>query len=114
MTYILLVEDDLAVRSLVEEVLCDSGYEVDAESTVAGGLALLAARAYDLLLTDGRLPDGHGLTIAAKAKEIGVRVLVFTGYAHELPREQRESVTILQKPVRIRELLGAITQSLNS
>jgi DNA-binding response OmpR family regulator len=114
MPCILLVEDDLAVRSLVEEVLCDSGYEVDAESTVAGGLALLAARAYDLLLTDGRLPDGHGLTVAAKAKEIGVRVLVFTGYAHELPREQRESVTVLQKPVRMRELLGAITQSLNS
>ena len=114
MTCILLVEDDLAVRSLVEEVLCDSGYEVDAESTVAGGLALLAARAYDLLLTDGRLPDGHGLTVAAKAKEIGVRVLVFTGYAHELPREQRENVTVLQKPVRMRELLGAITQSLNS
>ena len=114
MTCILLVEDDLAVRSLVEEMLCDSGYEVDAESTVAGGLALLAARAYDLLLTDGRLPDGHGLTVAAKAKEIGVRVLVFTGYAHELPREQRESVTVLQKPVRMRELLSAITQSLNS
>ena len=114
MTCILLIEDDLAVRSLVEEVLCDSGYEVDAESTVAGGLALLAARAYDLLLTDGCLPDGHGLTVAAKAKEIGVRVLVFTGYAHELPREQRESVTVLQKPVRMRELLGAITQSLNS
>ena len=114
MTRILLVEDNLPIRSLVEEVLCDSGYEVDAESTVAGGLALLAARAYDLLLTDGRLPDGHGLTVAAKAKEIGVRVLVFTGYAHELPREQRESVTVLQKPVCMRELLGAITQSLNS
>src|ERR687893_798236 len=114
MTCILLVEDDLAVRSLVEEMLSDSGYEVDAESTVAGGLALLAARSYDLLLTDGRLPDGHGLTVAAKATEIGVRVLVFTGYAHELPREQLENVTVLQKPVRIRELLGAISQSLSS
>ena len=114
MTRILLVEDNLPIRLLVEEVLCDSGYEVDAESTVAGGLELLKARSYDLLLTDGRLPDGHGLTIAAKATEIGVRVLVFTGYAHELPREQRENLTVLQKPVRIRELLGAITQSLDS
>ncbi len=113
MTRILLVEDDPGVRLLLEEVLRDSGYEVDAESTVAGGLALITARTYDLLLTDGRLPDGKGLRIAAKAREIGLKVLVFTGYAHELPRAQRENVTVLQKPVRITELLGAITRSLS-
>jgi len=114
MTRILLVEDDEQVRLLVEEVLMDAGYEVDATSTVAGGRSMLDCRDYDLLLTDGRLPDGNGLSLANKASNQGVAVLVFTGYAHEFPREGREHITVLQKPLRVRELLKHVAASVNA
>ena len=65
---ILLTEDDEDVRALVEDALLDQGYQVDATETVAGALSLLDVQSYDLLLTDGWLPDGTGLMVAEKAK----------------------------------------------
>jgi DNA-binding response OmpR family regulator len=79
MPRILLVEDDDLVRLVVEETLLDAGYEVDATGTVADGYSLLDSGVYDLLLTDGSLPDGNGLSIAQRANEMGVRVVIFTG-----------------------------------
>src|SRR5215472_2169416 len=64
MARILWVEDDFDVRSIVEDVLLDEGYAIDAAATVAEGEALLNAGEYDLLLTDGRLPDGTGIELA--------------------------------------------------
>jgi DNA-binding NtrC family response regulator len=95
---ILLTEDDEDVRTLVENALLDEGYQVDATETVAGALSLLDVQPYDLLLTDGWLPDGTGLMIAAKAKRRAVKVVVFTGCAHTFPREELAEYTVLAKP----------------
>jgi CheY-like chemotaxis protein len=87
MTRILLVEDDHDVRLLVEHVLLDAGYEVDATDSVAGGLSLLECRSYDLVLADGRLGDGTGMQVADRARGLGdTPVLIVTGYAFDLPR----------------------------
>ena len=68
--YILLVEDDEQVRFIIDEYLRDSGYQVDAADTVAAACSLLAdSRSYNLVITDGRLPDGNGLMIAQRASE---------------------------------------------
>jgi DNA-binding response OmpR family regulator len=48
MPRILLVEDDPDVRLLVEHVLLDAGYAVDATASVEGGQSLLDCRRYDL------------------------------------------------------------------
>jgi len=100
---ILLVEDDPDVRLLMEGVLLDADYEVDATDTVRSGCALLETLPYDLLLADGRLPDGTGPMVAERAHEIGVKVLVVTGYSFELPREHISRYEVLSKPVRPRE-----------
>lgn len=114
MNRILLVEDDPDVRLLMEGVLLDADYEVDATDTVRGGCALLSSRSYDLLLADGRLPDGTGLMVAEKAHDIGVKVLVVTGYSFELPREHISRYEVLAKPVRPSELLKAIERVLQT
>jgi DNA-binding response OmpR family regulator len=63
-TRILLVEDDHDVRLVIEHMLLDAGYEVDATESVAGGKSLLACRSYDMVLADGRLGDGTGMMVA--------------------------------------------------
>ena len=62
MARILLVEDDANVLMLLEHVLCGDGYDVDTASTVEQARSHLAQRpGYDLVVADGRLPDGTGM-----------------------------------------------------
>jgi DNA-binding response OmpR family regulator len=105
---ILFVEDNEEVRSFVEEILTDGGYEVDTAGTVAQGCSLLDTRKYDLALVNGRLPDGTGLDVAQKAHQLGVKSLMVTGYAYEFDLRCPDYLTILQKPIRMSNLLQAI------
>jgi CheY-like chemotaxis protein len=114
MTRILLTEDDEDVRALVEDVLLDEGYDVDATETVAGAFARLAAHSYDLVLTDGRLPDGTGLEIADKAKQRNIKVVIFTGYAHDFPPDELAQYTVVMKPASMKDLMRTVAQVLNT
>jgi two-component system response regulator PilR (NtrC family) len=78
---ILLVEDDPDIRLLWEEVLMGADYEVDSTETVTGGCELLGSHHFDLVITDGRLGDGTGVTVADRAREKSIPVLIVTGYA---------------------------------
>jgi DNA-binding response OmpR family regulator len=109
---ILFVEDDEEVRSFIEEFLTDAGYEVDTAVTVALGSSLLDTREYDLAMVNGRLPDGTGLDVAQKAHQVGVKSLMVTGYAYEFDRQRPDYLTILQKPIRMSNLLQAIENAL--
>ena len=105
---ILFAEDDEEVRSLIEEFLTDAGYEVDTAGTVAQGRSLLDIRKYDLVMVNGRLPDGTGLAIAQKAHQLGVKSLMVTGHSSEFEQQRPHYLTILQKPIRMSNLLQAI------
>ncbi|HLY45102.1 MAG TPA: response regulator [Stellaceae bacterium] len=108
MNRILLVEDDPDLRLLLEHVLLDRGYAVDATATVAAACLNLEEAAYDLVLADGRLEDGTGMAVAEKAAASGIKTLILTGYAFELPREQLGRYDFLLKPVRPSELIEAL------
>lgn len=105
---ILFVEDDDQVRLLLEEAMRDEGYEVEAVATIAAAQELLAGNRYNLVLTDGRLPDGTGFSVAREASEKDIDVLVCTGYGLEFSDKDRASFPILAKPVRISDLLVVI------
>src|SRR5262249_30308952 len=111
---ILFVEDDEEVRSITEEFLTGAGHEVDTAGTVAQGCSLLDTRKYDLALVNGRLPDGTGLDVAQKAHQRGVKSLMVTGYAYEFDRRSPDYLTILQKPIRMSNLLQAIENALKA
>jgi two-component system response regulator PilR (NtrC family) len=107
---ILLVEDDEDVRELLEMVLVDEGYEVDATDSVAGALSLLGRRPYDLLFTDGMLPDGTGLVIADRATHHDIKVVIFTGFAHAFPAEELARYAVLQKPADMHDLVRTVAK----
>jgi DNA-binding NtrC family response regulator len=114
MPRILLIEDDADVRAVFEHILLAEGYEVDATGTITGGRGLLASRRYDLVLSDGRLPDGTGMELADQAAERDVPALIITGYAfilNELSRE-KEKYDFLLKPMRPPELVDAVNRAL--
>jgi len=112
MTRILLVEDDVDLRLIMEHVLIDGGYQVDTTSTVEGGCELLDCRFYDLVIADGRLSDGTGMEIADRAREKGLKTFIVTGYAFTMPPGSLDGYEVLLKPVRPTELLEAIARAL--
>jgi DNA-binding NtrC family response regulator len=112
MARILLVEDEADVRLVMEHVLIDAGYEVDAAATMSNGCELLRFGAYDLVVADGRLPDGTGMDVADLARERGVKALIVTGYAFMLPAVVRDRYNILPKPLHQAELVDAVQRAL--
>ena len=85
MPRILLVEYDPDVRPLLEHIIqTEAGYAVTSTQNLANGLRLLPEHPFDLLVTDVNLPDGSGLSLADKAKELGIARLVLTGHGLSL------------------------------
>lgn len=60
---LLLVDDDAVFLSTVASLLGRHGYHVETATTIAGGLAAVAARHPDLVLLDRLLPDGDGFDL---------------------------------------------------
>lgn len=114
MPRVLLAEDDRDVRMLMEHVLVVNRYQVDAVGTASAARMLLARQRYDLVLTDGALPDGTGLDVAHDAQRRGFPVMVITAYAFILPKEELARFEVLLKPVRPAELLQAVQRMLGT
>ena len=113
--YILLVEDDEQVCDILGEFLRDSGYQVDVAGTVTAACSLLAGgRAYNLVVTDGRLPDGNGLMIAQRASEQSIKVIIISGFPQELAAAERAQYPVLAKPFRLAILSNVISDTLSA
>jgi two-component system cell cycle sensor histidine kinase/response regulator CckA len=117
---ILLVEDEDAVRSLVETILASGGYKIlVADSPAqAAGICRTYGSQIDVLLTDVVMPDMSGPELAEDllALRPGLKVLYMSGYAGEYLDEQgvdSDGVALLQKPFTAAALEEKIRQVLN-
>lgn len=68
---ILLVEDNAINQQVAAETLAQAGFEVDAADNGARALAMLASKAYDLVLMDIQMPvlDGYAATTRIRAQD---------------------------------------------
>jgi two-component system response regulator HydG len=94
--------------------LLTAGYDVKVAANVQDGLSLLNTEVTDLLLTDGRLPDGTGIELADLADAKGTPVLILTGYAFILSELGRTKYRVLLKPMRPEEVVVAIEETLRN
>ncbi len=118
MSRILLVEDDPGVLALFEEVLLAAGYEVDTADTFQAADDLLAFRNYALLLSDGWLPGGTGMTLADHAKLKGIPALIITGFIDRLQQSGSPvswaNYTVVPKPITPHALLDGVSRIVRS
>ncbi len=112
MPRVLLVEDDIDVRPLLEHILLEAEFEVTAVESLTNALALLDKQPFDLVVTDVNLPDGSGLKVADRAKERGMRALVFTGHGLSLKPGMLAPYDYLLKPLNVREFVDAVRRRL--
>ena len=80
---LLVIDDDESVRSLLKDLLEESGYDVKAASCGEEALKMIRMATYDIIVTDLRLTGMHGLEVIKEVKAIdsGIDVVVMTGYA---------------------------------
>jgi class 3 adenylate cyclase len=83
MANILLVDDESSARSTMALLLRKRGHQVREADGVAAAIDALDLEAFDLVLTDLRMPDGGGLDVlrAARTRRSDASVILLTAYA---------------------------------
>jgi len=112
MPSILLADDDASMRQYLHRALARTGYQVTAVEDGPAALDELAARSFDLLLTDIVMPGMDGIELARRAapRHPAMRVMFITGFAavtleHPgLPADAR----VLSKPFHLRDLVAEV------
>jgi two-component system cell cycle sensor histidine kinase/response regulator CckA len=96
---ILVVDDEPAIRSLVETILKAAGHTVILASNGLEGVALYRSSPtqFDLVLTDLGMPvmDGHQLVKLIRETSASARIICMSGYTD---RPIPANVEFLQKP----------------
>lgn len=113
---ILLVEDDDALRGLLQRHLAERGWKVAEARTVGEALAALEARRPDLLVLDLHLPDGSGWEVAAclrSAPGPRVPIVVCSAYSHPI-RHSCRIEGYLAKPFTLADLDEAIDKAMTA
>jgi two-component system cell cycle sensor histidine kinase/response regulator CckA len=114
---ILLVEDDMGVRELLDDVLTAHGFAVSAAETAEQAELQAANHAFDLLLSDIDLPGMSGARLAASlsARLPAMQIVLMSGYPDdgEIAQARLEGRAILlKKPFSTTALVDRIRQVL--
>ena len=107
---ILIVEDEPALREVLEDLLSTSDHEVKAMATGASGLAALESWPPDVLVTDLGLPGGHGEEVAEAAAVLLPRpwIVLMSAEAGRLESARFLADAIVHKPFHMDELMSLI------
>jgi len=114
---ILLIDDEEIVSRRLRPALEREGYEVESFMVGKDALASIAAKNFDIVVTDMRIDEVNGLQVleAALKKSSKTKVVLITGYAtKELAREAlaKGAFEVLAKPFRPQDLRDAISRAI--
>jgi DNA-binding NtrC family response regulator len=111
------VEDESALREAVAEQLNDRGYHVEQAGSGEAAIERLADFAFDIIITDLRLPgiDGSAVVEAAVERYPDIIAIVITGYGtvkDAVDAIKRGARDFVSKPFQIDELLHVLDSAL--
>jgi DNA-binding NtrC family response regulator len=116
MIKILVVEDDIRMRSLIAELLRREGYSVSLAEDGTAAIIQLDEKSFDLVLTDLKFPQGDGMEVLIRSREVdpNVPVIIMTGYAtvsSAVQAMKEGAYDYLQKPFEPDELLLVVKRA---
>ena len=127
-TSILIVDDEKAVRTALNVNLRKRGLQVVLAASAKEALVALGERAFDLVLSDVKMPDGTGLDLLKNVRSAwpDTQVVIMTGYGSIVdavtaikegaadyiikPIEQDELFLILERALERRNLRSEVRQ----
>jgi len=119
-----VADDDASIRNTVVAVLSQQGCEVRAFADGAGAIrairdAKAAGRAFDLVVSDVRMPDANGYEVFRATKDADPRtpVILMTAFGydpnHAIVRSTQEGLhCLLFKPFQVSQLLEEARKAL--
>ncbi len=115
MAHLLVVDDDPGFRKLLETILSAEGYQVTTAGAVAEAVRAGAAQRFDLVLCDLRLPDGDGLQILRRYRELSpetpfVMITAYGTVPTAVEAMKLGAVDFLEKPLRSPDELRQIVR----
>lgn len=109
---ILIVEDEPAVASFLEQALSEAGYTIHIAESLEASQVCLASVSYDLITLDLMLPDGSGLEFLRdlrKTQDVPVLVLTARGATEErVMGLDAGADDYLAKPFKLEEFLARV------
>lgn len=108
---ILVVEDDADLRSALEMLLIDDGFEVVSAEHGGAALRLLERDQPDAILLDLNMPVMDGETFAHKYRDRygdDVPIVIYTATPKPRIAEQIGNARMLRKPVELDDLLSVL------
>lgn len=116
MTTILVVDDDVAITTMLEEVLSDEGYTVSTAYTGMEALAWLAEHRATLVLCDQMMPGISGAELCQQINQTpawaAMRIIMMTA-GRTVPQFGTCRYDVfLAKPFTLDQLLASIEQAL--
>lgn len=115
MPRILVVDDEAAIRGLLEAAFSEAGYDVRAAADALEGMSLCTKERFDVVLSDVVMPgmDGHEFVRWIAKNLPGVPCALMTGFEAEckdcpfVPPCQ-----LLRKPFQPKEAVALVTRML--
>lgn len=120
MTRILIVEDDIAFGTMMQTWLKKKGFDVDKATSVGAAVRLIGDKpAYNLVLSDLRLPDRDGLELLAwmHKNSMPIPFIVMTNYAevqNAVLAMKSGAADYIAKPIQPDILLSKIKDALQN
>jgi DNA-binding NtrC family response regulator len=115
---VLVIDDDTSVSECVECILQMSGYRAVFSTSGKAGLENLHKEAFDLVITDLKLPDITGLEVIGGVKEFDsdIPVILMTGFSSiesAIEALRRGAADYIIKPFRNDDFAFAIERAIN-
>ena len=120
MACILVVDDEMGIRELLNEILTDEGHTVYAAESAIQARTIREQMRPDLVLLDIWMPDTDGITLLkewSKTGQLTMPVVMMSGHATidtAVEATRIGALNFLEKPIALQKLLKTVTKALES
>ena len=109
-TYVLIVDDEKAIRDSIQIVLEEEGYKTDTSSDGKEALEKIKENNYDVVITDIKMPNMDGMELLKAASKISSETffIIMTAYASvktAISAIREGAYDYLMKPIEFDDLL---------
>jgi DNA-binding NtrC family response regulator len=120
MASILVVDDEMGIRELLNEILTDEGHTVYAAESAMQARTIREQMRPDLVLLDIWMPDVDGITLLkewSKTGQLTMPVVMMSGHATidtAVEATRIGALNFLEKPIALQKLLKTVSKALEN
>ena len=116
---ILVIDDEEIVRKSCSRTLSPLGYDVTLTQSSLDGLRMIEDEAFDLVLTDIKMPDMDGIEVLKQVRDKfpEMKVIIMTGYQsveNALKSVQLGAFDYIEKPFSPDALISSVSKALGN